>query len=359
MWALAGNTLYGSDLTDREDFRAITATAVEFAIEPSFGYQVTGMYEYGDTLFITSNNKTYILNDTDLDIANWGIEEALFEGGAEHFRIVVRAENTIYAMMDDGNIYNANASLQTKTDYRMTSVTRPAFIDDWIKNNIDLTQIAKFHAVYCPKQRHIKWFMVKTSSSACDVALTFQIDRPIADAWGTPHENPDFASGYNAVSSSQVRIGAGDTQVYTGDGSGFLWTTETATFNDDSNGYEASLQLPQIDGQNARSDKLFQALRVYSSLGSADDINLRWSVDGVTQDPKTGILLVPQGIKVDDDDAIVDSFFVGVDTVANVEIDLGAPGRRLELDIFESTANDDFNISFLIVDFKTLGNTGN
>ena len=171
MWTwTTNNKIFGSAIFDADDWGAtngfISDTKQVFASRE--GGSLTGMYEFGDSLFITTNRNTYILQDSDSDIATWGFTLAQFNAGAAHWRVMARTPNDMLIMMDDGEIYSL-VTVNAKGDYKASSITEPAFIDRWIRDNIDLTQINKFHMCYDPKIRAVLVFMVKSGSTQVDV----------------------------------------------------------------------------------------------------------------------------------------------------------------------------------------------
>ena len=361
MWTwTTNNKLFGSAIFDADDWGAgngfISDTNQVFASRE--GGSLTAMYEFGDSLFICTNRNTYILQDSDSDISTWGFTLAQFNAGAAHWRVMARTPNDMLIMMDDGEIYSL-VTVNAKGDYKASSITEPAFIDRWIRDNIDLTQIDKFHMCYDPKIRAVLVFMVKSGSSAVDICLPYFIDRPVDQAWGAPFENPDSNCGYDASVSSVVRVAAGDYRVRTGDNStGFIWDLNQTTFGDNTNAYTAKVVLPTSgfgDNVNLKMFKRIVFTGFSTSGDDSDNLLLAWDADGAVQAPQS-VTFVGLGPKVDEPHVIVDEVIVaGSNFHIEAILDLGQPARRMGTHFSNSTVGDDFYVTSVQVDAKPLG----
>jgi hypothetical protein len=361
MWTwTTNNKIFGSKIFDADDWGAsngfISDTNQVFASRE--GGSLTGMYEFGDSLFITTARNTYILQDSDSDKATWGFTLAQFNAGAAHWRVMARTPNDMLLMMDDGEVYSL-VTVNAKGDYKASSITKPAFIDRWIRDNIDLTQIAKFHMGYDPKIRAVLVFMVKTGSSVVDVCLPYFIDRPVDQAWGAPFENDDFDCGYDASVSTLVRVGVGDYRLRTGSNStGFVWDLNQTTFGDNGNAYTGKFTMPTSGlGDNIKL-KMFKRIIFTGFTSSADDdetLNLAWNTDGVPK-PSQSVTFVALALKVNDTSAIVDQFTVGGSNYhMEAILSLGQPARRLGVSVSNATVGDDFYLTSAQIDAKPLG----
>jgi hypothetical protein len=167
MWAvMAGTsknkTIYASALNDgtsEADFS--DANVLTFYVETGDGDGLTGGVEFGDRLVVFGKRRSYVIDDTDTNTDNWGYQQAQWDGGAATWRLIVKTDNDILCMMEDGNIYSIS-SVQDYGDYRRASLTRPAHIDKWINDYVDLSAIADFHVVHDEELRAVKWFMTRS-----------------------------------------------------------------------------------------------------------------------------------------------------------------------------------------------------
>jgi hypothetical protein len=195
--------------------------------------------------------------------------------------------------------------------------------------------------------------MIKLGQTEVTMALVYFIDRPPTEAWST-HENDSTDSGYGASASALVRTSSGNYVVYTGDYHGYMWKLEQTSCNDDSNGYIGSIRTPHLTCDSPRVDKLFHKVRLIMIPQGNYDLSVTWWVDGRVL-PGGTISTVSTG-------AALGSFILDTDTLGGYELQdtserLGIIGKRIQLEISNTTANEDFFISQILIDFKPLGVT--
>ncbi|MFQ5453735.1 MAG: hypothetical protein ACE5D6_06070, partial [Candidatus Zixiibacteriota bacterium] len=347
LWTWCGNNvIYGSKIGDASKF------GVDGIFYKLYRGNITAIWEFADRLFIFTKNKTFLLDDSDADNTNWGFEQTPFFAGASHWRVIAETDNDLYIMMDDGEIYSMR-SVKYSGDYKKASITKkPHFVDKYIRDNIDLTKINSFHLNYDPFDRTVKCWMVRKNKTVADVCLPYYIDD---EKWGAPLLNENYSSGFSASVSALIKVAAGDYRLRTGGNSdGQIWDLNQSATNDNSNAYRGQVEFPDYDGGDPRQDKHWQRLEIIGIPTTVDDITLVWAIDGKTQDPITQ-KLIEEGVKVDDDDAIVDQFFVGGTTVARATFDLGVVGKKLSWKLFDNTAGDDFFLTSAMFDLKILG----
>lgn len=350
MWALGftDGTVYCSQDGDLDDFSDDDVTLIQ--VYTGDGYGIVGGVEYGDRLIVFGRKQAFIIDDTDADRTKWGYQATQWSGGAAHHRVIVRTPNDIVAMTDDGTIYSVVAA-ENYGDYKAASLTRPAHIDTWIKENVALAYIDKFHSCYDPVLRCIYFWVVRNGKTTVDTALVYFVDRPPEEAW-TIHDNQSFDSGFSAVSSALIQVSTGIYKVYTGDYDGFIWKLNQSDRSDDANGYYAGFKTPQLVFDNPRVTKLFHQARVIFLPKGNYNLSVRMWVDGVTQTGTT-ISLAGSG-------AVLGSFVLGTDVLGGTELmdtpfNIGAIGKRMQLEFYNSTADQDFFISQVVIDFKNMG----
>jgi hypothetical protein len=354
MWAIGAKpkTIYASKNNDgvaEADFS--NANVLTFFIETGDQTGITGGIEFGDRLVLFSKRRSFIMVDDDLTVANWGYEQAQWLGGAANHKVIVKiANNDALCMTDDGDIYSFTA-VQSYGDYKAASLVRPAFIDKWIRDYIDLTQIANFHGIYNPMLRYVDFFMdYKDIGSNNNVSLRFFLDRSPAEAW-MPQDNQTSASGYGASTSFLFKVADGNYQIRTGDYSGFIWRLETANKNDDSLGYYAGFRTPFLTFGDNRTTKHYKRGRITAVPKGNWNLQVKTFVDLATY-PAQNISLAGTG-------AVLGSFLLGTDSLGGQEIVdkiviVDAVGKRISREYFNSNANEAFFISSLQEDFKPI-----
>lgn len=345
-WFLFGNAVYYSDVNDVNDVVGGGKITLDFGDASG----PVGMIEWQDTIFVFGRTKTLIIDDVNEDTALWGYYGAPWEGGAAHWRLMCKAGNDIIVMAEDGDIYSAQA-VQSAGDYQAASIAKPAFIQNYIRENFDLTKIEDFHCCYDRQLRAVKFFMVANGQTEVTHALTFFIDRPAIEAW-TVHDGALDTSGYNASCSFMVRTAVGQYTMYTGDYQGFLWKLEQTNRNDGGLGYYGAVRIPNVNFDNPRVKKLFQRGWLLAKTQGNYDIQVQIWVDG---EPQTGTTVSLSG-----GGGVLGSFVLGVDVLGGTEfIDrafaLKYRGKRTQMEFGNSGVDEDFFMSQLLIDHRILG----
>lgn len=350
------NTIYASKLNDGVTEADFSDAEVKFTyVETGNDGGLNGAVEFGDRLIMFSSRRMFLYEDSDTNTDNWGYSKAQFEYGVASFDLIVETPNDLIGMMEDGTIYSVT-TVQSYGDYKAASLTRPAYIDRWIREYIDLTKIAQFHAIYDPKMRAIKFFMVYKGQTQITMALLYFIDRGPMDGW-IPHDNQSYVSGYTASASCLYKASAGNFKILTGDYSGNVWELETANKNDDSNGFYAGTTLTRLTFNNARSTKKYiRAFLLCHARGDHDiSINI-WTYNGAVS-----TLAGNTTINLDAGQAVWGSVNWGAftwgsaDEIIDKVFGIGRVAKRIQFEFYNSNADEKFFLSTLQIDFKTKG----
>jgi hypothetical protein len=313
------------------------AVPLSWYIETETGDGIVGAFELGDRLFFMSRHNSYYLNDTSSDTSDWGYVKTIWKGGVYSHRLIVQTPNDVHMMTEDGEIYSFSA-VQSYGDYKAASLTRPAYVDKWIKDNVDLTKIAKFHGVYDPVLRAVKWFMVKSGSTNVDMCLPYFIDRPVDKAWGPPHNNTGVACGYDASCSALVRKSIGVYKVYTGNYAGFVWELEHATKNDNAGAYYCKVAFPRWHFDDPRTSKLYSKITYVTDIESEANPTITLTIDDVST--TYGVVTFP--------------YTAGVDVVEGI-LKIGLIGKRIQATLESFVGTNSVFLSEVLVDHKPMG----
>lgn len=332
LWALGcpatPYVIYVTPNNTFSDFSDANVATLNIDTGDSFG--IVGGVDHLDKLICFGKRKSYIIDDADTTVSNWGYFESGWEGGVAHHKLIVKTPNDIICMMDDGEIYSVSAAEQYG-DYKRASLVQASHIHKYIKENLRLSYISEFHGVYDPVLRAVKFFVVRTGQTTCDTCLVYFIDRGPEEGW-VIHDNSAYTSGYAAASSALVRVGAGDYQVYTGGYAGFIWKLEQTARTDDSNGYYGGFKTPPLTFGNERIRKNFARGWLVLEPKGTETMTINWWVDGVSQTAKT--VTAASGTR-------------------DYGFDLGQNGSRIQLEVYNSTV--DFFVSLMMIDHKNLG----
>jgi len=351
-WALGcpgtPKTIYVTPDGAPKDFTQ--GTVLTFNLETGDGFGIVGGIEFGDRLILFGKNRSFIIDDTDSSTSNWGYHESQWYGGAANHRLIVKTQNDIICMMEDGEIYSV-AAAESYGDYRAASLTRPSFMHEWIKTYLALSIIDSFHATYDPALRAILFFVARNGETELNTALCYFIDRPPDRAW-TILDNQDFVSGYSAMSSALVRQAAGAWKVYTGNYAGRVWKLNESNRSDNSEAYVANYKTPMLAFDDPRLSKRYDRVKVVSTSEGTTDATLRWWVDGE--------LIADEALTFAVDGGVLGSFTLGTSALggANIlenSVRLGQIGKRIQLELISNAADTDFFFSQILIDFIPLG----
>lgn len=345
LWAVTPDGLWYSKLNTPTDF--LNGDAGFIPIDSIGG--IVAAYDLGGQLFAFSRTQTFLISDTDPTLTNWGYTNALWEGGVASWRLIVKAYNNLFLMAEDGLVYSLEGVLTTGA-YNAAPLNRPAFIDKFIRDNVNLGNIQNFHVSYDRKLRALKYFM-QEGGSVNNIALTYFIDKRPTSAW-IVHDNETFPSGYNATCSCEVRVSPGNYQIWTMDAMGAIWMLEQATRDDNSNPYAVHLKTKPQDMEVPRDNKHFMAISFRGQASGTVNFLVHTWVEGVRQQDETFSL---NGNGAAFDGAFFDADTFTGDTIVTAPLMLGYYGRDLQFELINSVAGQDFFLSEILYFVKKLG----
>ena len=334
------------------------AKVIKINIETGDGAGVVGMVEYGDRAIALGKTKPYLINDTELDTANWGYDDGQWEGGVAHERLIVKTPNDVMAMSEDGEIYSI-ITTQTYGDYVANSITRPNYIDRWIRDNIDLSKIAQFHGVYDPTLRAVKYFMVRKGQTQIDTVLVYFIDKGPEAGW-VKHQ---YADTYFASCSAGVTVSTGIEKVYAGGYVGHVYQLDYSTATDDGLYFYSSFMIPELNFDNPRTQKRYDKGWMVIKPQGTETIRANLIVDGVYI--SGGALLIDEnGNSIGDESGNVltggsvlewsVTATEASDKLSNLGFNIGIIGKRIQAEFFNNTIGQKFFVSQILFDFVPL-----
>lgn len=345
LWAVTPDSLWASKLGAPTDFN--DTDVVQIPIDSIGG--LVGAYDLGGQLFAFSRTQTFLIIDTDPTVTNWGYTNAIWEGGVASWRLICKARNDLLLMAEDGLIYDLQGVLTTGA-YNASPLNRPAFVDKFIRDNVNLQNIQNFHVAYDRKLRALKWFM-QEGGSGNNIALTYFIDKQPTSAW-IVHDNESFPSGYNATCSCEVRNAPGDYQIWTMDTTGNVWGLEQTSRDDNGNAYPVHIKTKPQDINAPRNNKHYMALAFRGSASGEVDFTCRTWIEGQRQADEV-LTIAGTGATFDSAHFDVD-VFTG-DVITTAPFPLGYYGRDLQIELINSEAGQDFFLSEILFFVKPLG----
>lgn len=345
LWGITKGSVWASKNDDGHDFA--DANVIEIPVYSESG--LVGGVDFGGTLIVFSKTKAYIIDDLSTDTSEWGYKEAIWEGGVSHWRLIAKASNNLYLWTDEGLVYTI-AGVQATGDYMAASVTRPAYIDRWIRDKVTRGNVENFNVSYDRTLRCLNYF-IQVSGTSNNTNLKFFIDRPPEQAW-IPHDNTSYASGMRGSASTEVFVSTGLYKIYTQDYVGNIWKHEQTVFSDDSNGYASSIKFRPFDFDNLQMHKHFRSAAIRANATSNFGLSIRVYIDGIRKDD---VELDISGTGAVFDTALLDTSVFASDQLVSIPFTLGYYGFQIQFEIFNDTAEEDFFLSEMIVNFKNLG----
>lgn len=354
LWAFVKSGVYASG-NGNDNFS--DATVVNIPISTGDGFGLVAGVEFGDNLICFGKRTSFIIDDSDATSSNWGYVQAQWTGGAAHARAVCKTPNDIVVFDEQLEVYSVTAA-QEYGDYKAASLTRPAYINTWIGNNVDLTQIEKFHIIYDRNLRAIKLFVVTNGNTKCDTALVFFIDKGAENGW-VRHV---YAETNYASCSFETRIQAGEWKIYTGGHDGYVYQLETSSFNDNGNYYYNGYTKPYLTFDNARITKHYNDGWLVIIPQGTETITIKCEVDG---SPILGgyMLVTDTGAFLTDENGnrlwgnTDETFQVTAsasNTLQNLKYHIGREGNRIRTEVYNKYANTSFFIAEQLFDFESL-----
>lgn len=351
-WGVPGkeNYLYYSATGAFETFTGGTSGNV--FVDMRHGEGIINCESKDGTLWIFGKEETFVLDDSSTTVADWGTYRASFAGGVHSPRLSCVANNSIFNMNTQGDIYEVQTAEQLR-DFTQASIAEPFFIHSYIKSFWDLTQINKFHMSYEPKTRSLRIFGVRLNETVVDECLVYYLNQ---QKWGPVHDGRDNAAsngtGYKASVSFPAQASDGTKRLYTQDYNGQTWELEYDDKSDNGNAYTAVAITPWLDFDLEGIEKRFPyATLSYRSLGEYS-VSVLWSIDNVNQVNQT-VSLSATGAALDV--FVLDTDVLGVFGVSEREFELGNIGRKIRLEISNNGADEDIFLSQIIFPFVNRG----
>jgi hypothetical protein len=310
---------------------------------------LVGGFDFGGVLFVWDRTQGYIIDDTNVDPIYWGYHQVQWEGGLAHFRLAVKAGNDLFLMTEDGLIYSISGVQQTG-DYTSQVLTRPAFIDRFIREKVSKGSINDFHAVYDRNKRAIRWYL-QVGGSNVNTALIYFIDRPPEVAWSI-HDNQSSPSGFDAACSTEIQTATGNFEIWTGDWSGMIWKTDQSERTDNDEAYRAVLRIKRLTFEQSDQWKHFRDIGIRVKSQGNYDLTVRNWVDG-RRLTDSEFSLTGSGAVFDE--AIFDTSTFAVDEIKATTIEIGAYGYDIQTEIENSEPSQDFFATELSYHVKPLG----
>lgn len=292
------------------------------------GQGLMGMIESAGNLLLGSAEYTFILNDADSDTTNWTYSRAIWKGGVGHHKLYCKTPSDLMAMDEFGEIYSVSAA-ESYGDYKIASIARPAWLHRWIAENVDLTKLDRFHAIYDPILRAVKIFVVLKGDEYPECALVYFIDY----GW-TKHTfiEPQICSGLN-------RLALSNWAVFAGSDDGFVRRLETDTLLDDGAIYTTDFTIMPSPTENPRSWKRYDRTWLNVIPKGTETLLVDIDIDNVS--------LTQQSVTMTGAE----------DWIQDYPFYWGQVGQRIKQKV-SNTLGENWYVSMVMLDLQDLGSNG-
>lgn len=346
MLAVTRDAVYLSANNDGDDFS--DGSVVKIPIYARKG-PVSGGVEWNGSPWVFTKTQSFRIDISASDTASWGYQEMQFSGGVAHWRLIVKAGNDVFLMNDSASIYSIRA-VNSAGDYEQANLTRPAFIDRWIKEKVNLSAIERFHGAYDENQRSIIFF-VQVSGTFVNTAIRFYLDRPVDRAWAI-HNNPVSSSGYDAAASAQFEISPGVRRIRTISFAGQIYTLDQSTMSDDDVPYEFNVKFGKIFGENPRTTKHFRRGLLYALSNTDTTVTIRVWISGERKSDRT---IQVGGTGATFGSAMFDSSYFARAEISAIAFDLEHYGKDAQIELVENEAGTDLFLAGMDLLMEEIG----
>jgi photosystem II stability/assembly factor-like uncharacterized protein len=316
------NRLYAS-VNQEADFGDAVVTVIDL-----LGNRITGATEFGENLLLFSDNKSYILNDSDATVSNWGINAATWEGGAAHQDMIVNTPTDVIVVSPEFNIFSI-ATTQKYGDMEIGSISKPVYLQKFAEDYLDLQQISKFYTRYDKNIRAVKIFVVLKGETAPTACLVYFVDKTPETGW------VEHTFDFNNHCSALIQVSENEWKIYTGGDNGKVYMLESETLRDDGQIYNWNIATTPLILDNPRNEKQFDKVWIVMKPKGTESLAVDIDIDNRALATQYLIMTAPS--------TNLQNYFAFV----------GATGQREEVKISGSDGKDSF-LGSLLIDFKDL-----
>ena len=132
-----------------------------------------------------------------------------------------------------------------------------------------------------------------------------------------------------------------------------MWKLEQVNKNDNASGYYAGFKTGQLPIENSRVTKNFKRGWLITESKGIHSMTIDWWIDSVQKTQQT-VSLAGDFFTLGTTDAVLDEDALAGSELVNKDFPLGDNGRRIQYEVYNSGANQDFFVSNLMTDYREL-----
>lgn len=366
MWAFAPSSyphsVYASKLDDHGDFSTGSPTPPIMQVAPGFSERISAAFpdiqQNSRQLYVFKFPYGIFRLDTTNIVSRYvPIVTVSRTVGCPGPNAITQVENDVWFIGQNGHIYSLSAVANTQ-NVQQADLTAALFLEAWTEDNVALAESDLKHArmEYDPRRKEL-YVMFRSKTSNYN-AIGFVID--VRQENNPKISVEDRGAYFEAI--WQARDTGGDLIMYAGgEGGVFYKMNDSDRLIGASTPYTGELETPETDfafvSQEMRNkEKRFDWFEIDIIPTGNYNLNVEFKIDGETYRSDT-INLGYSGSLLGT--GTLGSFVLGGGgTIKHHKIPIGGSGRRLGVRLWNSDADQNFELTNMIVGFKTLGHEG-
>ena len=353
MWGVLNHLLYGSTVTDHEDFT--NTGSVIIPVQTGEGAFIQGGISFKGRLFVFKwPTGIYWLDDSSSSQSNWSMKRMTRSTGLASPNAMCQVDDDVLFISEIGHIHMLSG-IQAFGDVQNSDISALNELTSYVRDNVDTSKAAleRTWGIYYPEKKQARFAMRSPGSTVNDIVFTVDMNHK-----DTPriHIDDKDEVGALAIRQDALRV----ERPMSGDSGGVVWLldqdhtsifTGTATDHTHLRTYTSEFQLPHTDFAWFH-EKLGSVRKNYAYLEAimqpTGNFTLSFDVlyDGVIKDVIT--------MNTGESGSALGSFVIGQDqlggeSLVNTRKRLRGSSRRLSLIGRQSGADEKFTLSQLTV----------
>jgi len=344
LWGVVNHILYGSTVTDHEDFKS--AGSVTIPVQTGEGSYIQGGMSFKGRLFLFKwPNGIYWLDDSSTTQANWLIKRLTKSTGLASPNAFCQVDDDVLFVSEIGHIHILSG-IQDFGDVQNSDLSALNELTSYIRDNVDTSKEAleRVWGVYYPEKKQARFAMRSLGSPVNDIQFIVDMNHK-----NTPriHIDDKDECGALAVRQDVNRV----ERPICGDSDGIVWLLDQEATNKDGASYLTEFQLPHTDFAWF-NEKLGAVRKNYAYLEAimqpTGNFTISFDImyDGVLRDTIT--------MNTGESGAALGSFVIGQDALGgesllNTRKRLRGSSRRLSLIGRQNEPDEKFILSQLSV----------
>lgn len=360
-WVISGHGLYGSTLSDHEDFTG--AGSLYFPVYMGEGTACTSLISSMGRLFVFKRNQIYYLDDSNADSAYWGIKKITSRIGCVGAETMDSGKNEILFISADGGLHYLSG-VQEFGDVKDSDISEIYNLNKYIEKYIKRSRLDRANLKYNEEKKTVFVAMAASGSSRNDILIKLYV-KDMSNIKISITTKDSCESIWNVADTTSkvpyIMLGTDD---------GYVCSTDDNTYVDyEGNAYTSEFQYAYTDfgwynQQLAEKNKIYDFIVVHAVEAGDYSLSCYQFIDGkqISTTPITfnlgiaGVLLSEDGITGFglSDDLLDGDTLAGDETIIKMA-KLYGTGRNLSLSFYNSGSGEYYKIQKIFVYLRVAG----